>query len=243
MTTKRSIPGVLLAAALLSGCMELIGDQVIHGSGPVLSEDRSAGRFTAISNATEARVEILQGPTDRVRVRAQENILPYVRTEVSGGALRIYTDPNVLLRPSEAITVEIDIRTLERITASGSGPVNAPLVDARRLEINSSGSGDVRLPSLLADSLIVVQSGSGEVNATGSAVRLRVVHSGSGRVETRELQSDHADVTMSGSGGATIRVRQLLRATLSGSGSLRYYGSPSVQQTVTGSGRVERAGG
>jgi hypothetical protein len=243
MNGKRGIPVVLLGAALLSGCMELIGEQVIYGSGPVISENRSSVRFTSVSNATEARVEILQGPTERIRVRAQDNILRHVRTEVSGGTLRIYTDQNVLLRPSEPITVELDIRTLERITSSGSGPINAPLVDARRIEVNASGSGDVRLPSLLADSIIVLQSGSGEVTATGSVSRLRVVHSGSGRIETREMQSYHADITMSGSGGATIRVRDMLRATLSGAGSLRYYGSPSLQQTVTGSGRVERAGG
>jgi hypothetical protein len=242
MSTRQSIPGVLLVAALLSGCMELVGDQVIYGSGPVISEQRTAGRFTNITNSTEARVEILQGSTERVRVRGQENILAYLRTDVSGGTLRIYTDPNVLLRPTEAVIIEVDVRVLERITSSGSGVINAPLLDANRLEVNTSGSGDVRLPSLLADSLVVTHSGSAEVFATGSVTRLRAVHSGSGRIEMRDLQSYHADVTMSGSGPAVIRVRDTLRATLSGSGSLRYYGSPSVQQSVTGAGRVEKAG-
>jgi hypothetical protein len=242
MSTRRSIPGVLLAAVLLSGCMELVGEQVIYGSGPVMSEQRSTGRFSNLSNSTEARVEILQGSTERVRVRAQENILPYLRTDVSGGTLRIYTEQNVILRPSEAVIVEVDVRTLDRITSSGSGVIHAPLLDASRLEVNTSGSGDVRLPSLLGDSLVITQSGSGEVFASGSALRIRLVHSGSGRIETRDLQAYHADVTMSGSGPSTIRVRDTLRATLSGAGSLRYYGSPSVQQTVTGAGRVEKAG-
>jgi hypothetical protein len=243
MRTRKMIPGVLLAAVMLSGCMELVGEQVIYGSGPLISEQRSAGRFTAVSNATEARVEILQGSTERIRVRAQENILPHVRTEVSAGMLRIYHDPGVILRPSDAIVVELDVRTLERINVSGSGNVSAPLLDARRLEVVASGSGDVRLPSLLGDSIIVEHSGSGEVFATGNVSRLRVVQSGAGRVESRELQALHGDVTISGSGPATVRVRDSLRARLSGAGSLRYYGNPTVQQTVTGSGRVERAGG
>ena len=33
------------------------------------------------------------------------------------------------------------------------------------------------------------------------------------------------------------------RAVLSGAGSRRYYGSAQMQQTVTGTGRVERLGG
>lgn len=231
-----------LGMVALSGCTDLIGEEIIFGSGPVVSEERAALPFTAISNATVARVEIVQGTSERIRVRAQDNILPYVRTSLSAGELRISTDPRVVLRPSEPIIVELTVRVLDRITASGSGDISAPLLDARRLELVSSGSGDVALTSLLADSIVVHLSGSGDVQATGNVTRLRVVHSGSGLIETREMQAHHADVTMSGAGSSTIRVRDTLRAVLSGAGSLRYYGSPTVQQTVTGSGRVERAG-
>jgi hypothetical protein len=41
---------------------------------------------------------------------------------------------------------------------------------------------------------------------------------------------------------AAILVRDQLRVVLSGSGSLRYYDSLQVQQTVTGTSRIERLG-
>jgi hypothetical protein len=235
--------GFVVAVAAASGCTDIsFGEDIIEGSGPIVSEQRPVGRFTGVSNATVAEVEILQGPTEQLRVRAQESILPHLRTRVESGVLRIFTDPGTIIRPTEPVLVEIDIRTLDRILASGSGDISVRLIDARRLEIVSSGAGDVDVPSLLADSIVVQQSGAGVVFGTGTATRLRLVHSGAGRTELRELEVNQADVTMSGSGPVEVRVRDRLRVTLSGSGSLRYWGSPTVEQNVTGSGRVEKGG-
>jgi hypothetical protein len=244
MRTKAStLPALGALVLALTGCVDLVGgEQIIHGGGAVITETRSTGRFTGVSNSTSARVEILQANTERVWVRAEESLQPYIRTRVEGGVLRIFVDANVRLQPREPIVVLVDVHTLTDIRSSGSGEIYAPVLDARRLQVEASGAGDVRLPSLLADSLIILHSGSGDVTATGDVLRLRFMQSGAGRIDTRELQTNEATATISGSGGAVIRVRQRLTATLSGSGGLRYYGSPTVTQTVTGSGRVDRVG-
>ena len=156
--------------------------------------------------------------------------------------LRIYTVTNVRLHSTQPIVVEVDMRDLDRIESSGSGNISVPILDARRLEVVTSGSGSIDLPELLADSLIVFGSGSGDVTGTGNIVAERITWSGSGAIDIRDLRAFDADVVMSGSGPVTIRVVDRLRAILSGSGTLRYYGNPTVQQTVTGSGRVDRAG-
>jgi hypothetical protein len=246
MSTRTNMVRVAALAGALAApaCTDISfgGGDTITGSGPVVSVTRSVGTFTAVSNATLADIEILQSGTERLRIRGQENLLPYIRTQVSGGVLRITTEPGVTLRATDELAIELDVRLLTRIESSGSGAIHAPLLDAGRLEIQTSGSGDIDLPSLLADTLVVVGSGSGEVTGTGNVQRQRLVLSGSGRVDTRELLALDAHVTISGSGTSTIRVRDRITAVLSGSGSLHYYGSPQVTQTVTGSGRVERAG-
>jgi hypothetical protein len=233
---------VLALAVMSGGCTDVFGERVVHGRGPVLIESRPVGHFTGVSNSTAAEVEIIHGFTDRVFIRAEENILPYVRTRVQNGLLRIYTD-DVTLRPRYPIVVEVDIVTVRRLESSGSGFMRGQFLDATRLEISISGSGDIDLPELLADSLIVESSAAGDLTAEGQADRLRLNMSGSGRVDTRDLQTFDAAATISGSGTATIRVRDSLAATLSSSGSLHYFGSPEVDATVTGSGTVERQGG
>jgi hypothetical protein len=231
----------ILVVTALAGCSDLVGDQVLVGSGRLEYERRNVGSFTGISNSTAADVEIVQNFADEVWVRAEDNLQRHIRTRVDNGVLRIYTD-GVTLRPRQAMVVEVDVRTLNRIQSSGSGFISAPLVDAGRLEINSSGSGDISVPSLLGDSVVVVSSGSGDIDVSGDVTRIRLNMSGSGRVEARELQALQADATISGGGSAVIRVRDVLRAILSGAGFLRYFGSPTVDQTVTGTGMVERLG-
>lgn len=236
------ITGWLSLALLVTGCGDILGERIIRGRGPVLIESRPASHFTGVVNSTPAEVEIIHGFTDRVFIHAEENILPYVRTRVRNGELHIYTDDDVTLRPRYPIVVEVDVVTL-RTMASASGFMRAQLIDATRLEVNASGTGDIDLPGLLADSLIVISSGSGDVTAEGAVQRLRLNMSAAGRVDTRDLEAGAAEATISGSGSATIRVRDHLRAVLSGSGWLRYFGSPEVDETVTGTGQVERQGG
>jgi hypothetical protein len=233
---------VPLMAVVLGGCTDLVGGDIIHGDGRYVEEVRATSRFSGISNATVAQIEILQGPVERLRILGEENLIGYIRTRVDNGTLRIYTDANVTLRPNEPIIVEVDAVTLGWLINSGSGDINAPIIDAGRLEVLSSGSGDVYLDDLLADSLIVASSGSGGVLATGNVASVRITHSGSGSIETRELNASEVDATLSGSGTSTVRARDWIYAIVAGAGSLRYYGNPVVQQSVTGSGRVQRIG-
>ncbi|HSJ32311.1 MAG TPA: head GIN domain-containing protein [Longimicrobiales bacterium] len=241
MRNRLMAAGVLSGVLVLGGCTDILGERVIHGRGPVMIESRPVGHFTGVSNSTAAEVEIIHGFTDRVFVHAEDNLMPYIHTRVQNGMLRIYTD-DVTLRPRYPIVVEVDVVTLRRMESSGSGFMRAQLIDATRMEVNASGAGDIDLPGLMADSLIIFSSGSGDVTAEGQVQRLRLNMSAAGRVDTRDLVAFAADVTISGSGSATIRVRDHLRARLSGSGWLRYFGSPQVDEDATGTGRVERQG-
>lgn len=234
---------LLPALAVVAGCGDVFGERVIHGRGPIFIEERPVGHFTGVSNSTAADVEILHGFVEGVFLRAQDNMMPYVRTRVQNGMLHIDIDRDVTLRPEYPIIVEVDVVTLRNLQSTGSGFMRGQLIDATRLEVNSSGSGDIDLPDLLADSLVIFSSGAGDVTAEGQVERLRLNMSAAGRVDTRDLEAFETDATVSGSGSATIRVRDYLRATLSGSGWLRYFGSPEVDANVTGTGEVERQGG
>lgn len=232
---------LLLSGLVLGGCTDITGEQVIRGRGPVIVESRPAGAFTSVSNSTIAEVEVLQGFDDQVWITAEENLIRHIRTRVQDGVLHIYTN-GITLRPRQTIVVEVDVRTLRRLESSGSGFMTAHLIDAGRLEVNSSGSADIEIMSLLADTLVIVSSGAGDVTASGNVERLRLEMSAAGGVDTRELQAASAEARIGGSGSATIRVSDFLRAQLSGSGNLLYFGSPEVEQTVTGTGHVERLG-
>ena len=64
--------------------------------------------------------------------------------------------------------------------------------------------------------------------------------SGSGDVKAANLKTQKAICNVSGSGNISCNVKETLEAYVSGSGDIRYSGSPaSVKTRVTGSGDIK----
>ena len=125
------------------------------------------------------------------------------------------------------------------LRTSGSGGISFEGT-SDSAKVRTSGGGGVDL-LLETGSLTVNISGSGNVTIQGTADDGTYKLSGSGGISAHELTVQKAEVTISGSGGAAMRIEDTLSATLSGSGSLTYYGDPEIiKSKATGRGRVTR---
>jgi hypothetical protein len=126
---------------------------------------------------------------------------------------------------------------------AGSGGLSLASVDAPTCEVRQSGSGDMHLGRLKATTLAIGKKGSGDVGISDGAVDEQDVRlNGSGGYEAGHLGSLRAKVEILGSGDVTVRVRDSLSASTTGSGSVHYHGNPTVERRVTGSGSVDRIG-
>jgi hypothetical protein len=209
-------------------------------SSRVVEEERQFSGFTGVSLRGVGKLLIEQGDNQGLRVEAEDNIIPYLETDLEGQMLVIGTKSGVRLRPTRPIIFRVTVREIDEIAVSGSGDAEGTGLRAGALSITVSGSGHVSLSGLEAVGLRVKISGSGNVEVSGKVERQTLTVSGSGEYRARDLASDGADVRISGSGSATIQVSDSLDAAISGSGSVRYAGNPTVQSTVTGSGSVRQ---
>jgi hypothetical protein len=189
-----------------------------------------------------------------VRIRADRPVNFYLTVEELE-SIGISGSGDVLAPDLEAehfsirMTGSGDMRTgdLEagRVTVrlTGSGNLEMGNVEADSLEVRISGSGDAVVDDLTADTLEVDMTGSGGLDVAGGEVEVQEIRlTGSGDYQARRLESAEADVELTGSGGATINVEEHLNARISGSGDVRYAGSPMLDQSTSGSGDVERIG-
>jgi hypothetical protein len=62
-----------------------------------------------------------------------------------------------------------------------------------------------------------------------------------GNFNAADLKSKKATVELIGTGDATVRVETELTAAIIGAGSVNYFGTPRVEQKVTGLGAVRPA--
>jgi hypothetical protein len=208
---------VALGAAGAAGC----------GAGPETTRTRDVGAFSRVRAEGEVDVAVRAGPPGRVTVRAGEDVIDHVVTEVDGDMLVVRTTSRGLVIGPDGLD---DARVL---------------VDLPRLrEASSTGSSDLEIAGLTGGALVTDVEGSGDLSARGRVTALDARVEGSGDADLLELAADRVDVRVAGSGDAQVRAVRVLRAVVEGSGSITYRGDPRVATARSeGSGEIQREPG
>lgn len=227
--------GMLACNAVTIGGWE--SGNAVRGSGNVVSENRSVSGISGVELTMNGTLHIATGSNDSLRVEAEDNLQPYIRTDVMGGRLVIETRPGVQLDNTRPINYFLTVKQLSQIALSSSGDAQADDLHAESFSIAISSSGNITIGRLEADSINVRISSSGEVEIRGGQVRTQSISlTSSGEYRARDLKSADADVSLSSSGKATIRVSDHLTGQLSSSGNVYYIGNPDVRITRSSSG-------
>ena len=214
----------------------------VSGSGHVSRTQRQVSAFKGVSLELPGRVEIVQGETEGLVIETDDNIAPLIETVVENEQLKIrWAQRFKSLKPT-VLKLRLQVRTLEQISISGSGDVNAQKLQSPTLEVRIAGSGDVRLAALQTDLLSVSISGAGDFLAAGRADTARYSIAGSGDLKTSALASKNVKISIAGSGDATAWASQTLNVSIAGSGDVAYYGDATVTRSVAGSGRIRKLG-
>jgi hypothetical protein len=238
----------LIGVVALSGlaCSANINVPAVHlgsvrGSGNVVRETRPVSDVSGVALGGVGHLYIEVGEDESLTIEAEDNIIPHLETPVRDGVLEFLVEENVSISPSEPINCYLTVRSLESISVSGLGSVEAPEVSADQFLVDISGSGDVQIAGLQADHLLVQLSGLGNLDIEGGSVESqRIEISGSGSYDGRHVKSQSADVEISGVGSATVAVSESLTAVVSGNGKVSYLGNPTVDSEVSGLGKVEK---
>ncbi len=217
----------------------------VPGSGTVQTETRRPGPFEAINIDYPADVTIQQGFEDSVVIETDDNLLRQLFSEVNSGRLTVKTvETNWQKRvnPSQPVKITITMRNLKEIVFSApTGSLDADGLHIGALKLVLSGAAQVHLNGLEVDLLDAVLSGAGDVKASGTSREVRLLLSGAGSFSGADLKSDKAGVEISGMGHAIVCAATELTANITGAGSVRYYGEPRVEQTISGAGSVKPA--
>jgi hypothetical protein len=222
------------------------GDWPVHktvtGSGVQAEESREVSDFTKVSLESFGDMEIVQGSSESLVVIADDNLLPYIKTEVSNGKLIITTERGVAISPKTTIRYQLQVKNLEEVRISGAGSVQVASLETSGLELVTSGAGSFKVEDLQADQFSGVISGAGSITASGKVDGLNITISGAGSFNGADLESRQAEVRISGLGKATVWVSEILETNISGAGSISYYGSPDVSEHNSGAGIVQKVG-
>ena len=242
---KRRHALALLATTALVASIASAWAASTTGSGKPASEARSVGSFQAISLHGAIDLVVRQGPRESVQVRADDNLLPLVRTAVEeiGGTptLRIDTQPGESMRSKTPIVVTVEVPRLTALASFGSGDVIVEALKTPSLTLSLSGSSDAKLRQLDTDKLRIGIAGSGDVQASGRAAQLDISITGSGDVQSRELAANDVAISIAGSGDARVSAQRTISVSIAGSGDVEYSGGATLASSrIAGSGSVRQ---
>lgn len=191
----------------------------VSGSGNVASEKRDFSDFEAVDVGGVFQVEIVAGKDFSVEVEADDNLLPLIKTSVSGNTLHIELE--------EKVSTKNDIKVR----------ISAPSID----NINASGAAKVTASGIKNDSLSIDTSGASKINVSGETADLKIEVSGASKVDAQGLAAVNADVDASGASHVNVNVTGDLRADASGASKITYSGTPkNIEKHSSGAGSVSQ---
>ncbi|MBN1875029.1 MAG: DUF2807 domain-containing protein [Anaerolineae bacterium] len=232
----------LLALGLLLSSLACAfpGMKIMRGSGKVETEKRHVHNFDGVVISGIGNLYIEVGKEEGLTIEAEDNLLPYLTTEVHGNTLEIGTQRGINLHPKKPVNFYLTVKELDKVEVSGTADVETQDLEAERFSVDISGSSSIKMAKLTADRLKVNISGSGKLDIAGGGVgEQNVTVSGSGEYRAKTLESNEADIHISGSGSAVIWVYERLDVEISGNGSVRYAGNPAIDTDISGSGSVQ----
>ena len=189
----------------------------IKGSGNIISENRALTNFSSINLIGSIDVNIHSSDEYHCTVIGDDNIIPYIITEVVNNSLQISINKNY--SSTEVLEVNVNASDYDEVSISGSGNINIIDFKNDNLSLNISGSGDITT--------------NGEVQTLIAKI------SGSGDIISRELISKYATITINGSGDAKIWASDSISAQINGSGNIEHYGNPiNITSKINGSGNI-----
>lgn len=215
--------------------------ETIKGDGNVKKETREVNNFTELASQGPMEVKIAYGNSDKITVEADENLLPYIETNVENGKLMIKSKKNVNLRSTSKMMVYVSMTKINVLHLSGSGNISGSgsFTNDDKTSMAVSGSGNLSLKFDTFKNLDVSVSGSGNINLSGNANSVAAHVSGSGNIDCSSIKSNDVDVKLSGSGNIKVYADNSIDAIISGSGNVFYKGNAEkINSKVAGSGKV-----
>ncbi len=232
---KRVIALVFLALLLIN-CSK---GQVVVGSSNIISQEKQLSAYDRIEVLGSYDVIFTDGEVGKIKIKAPDNILPLIQTEVSDGLLKIGAEKNrYKVKEPIIIYVPVDSR-LKQVVIKGSADIYTKKnLETKALEVDVYGSGDVRL-QVDASSLALKIDGSGDIRVGGKTDNLSININGSGDVEVPNLKAEKAIININGSGDVSAYVTENVDIYIAGSGDVTIKGNPKkVKRIINGSGRV-----
>ena len=191
----------------------------VKGSGQTATEMREVDSFHAIEVSGVLQVEIIAQKEQTLEVEADDNLLKYIKTEVRGGTLKMWSERQ--LKTSNPLRVRITVQDIDDLEVTGAANVTVKDLKNSGIKVDSSGASKIKV--------------------SGESSKFIADVSGATSIDAEALTVENATVDASGASNVSVNVSGTLRAEATGASRVSYAGTPKeVVKKTRGAGSVDQ---
>jgi len=235
------IPCILLVAVLQSCDPNAIrGNRNISENVVDISDYKSLAYEMHGSSRAKIIYEQKKDTKPYLRIVTDENIFSLLDIKSDSTTLSIKFQNGVKVSPTK---FEIYTNSTELTRMVIAGNVKTRLkgkVETPEFEVELYGAGDFICDSIISNVIITKSYGISDVKLTGKASRIECFSAGKSSADTENLYADSVVCIGEGMGNFHVYADKYLRANISGMGSVKYTGDPTIDKTVSGLGKVSK---
>ncbi len=233
----KKIAGILLIGILLLNIGKAEAYD-IKGNGKIKTEIRTLEPFNRVEINGAFKVFLSQGNESELRIVADDNLLEIIGSKVINGKLIIRTKENI--KKYNKMELYITLKNLIDLTANGAIFLKTQKqlkLDDFNLVVNGASSADL---DIWANRMKIRNAGASSIRLKGKTKDMDIDISGAGSANTLDLEANNVSIKISGVGTGKVYAKDKLMVSISGIGSVKYKGNPSVQSDVSLLGTLQK---
>jgi len=209
-----------------------------------VSVNENLADFTEIDIEGAGPIFLIQGDTHTIQIDGPKSIVEDITFEVRNGVLVIKHSGDMWdwITENDFPTITITFEKLTRFVFEGGSELVANDLQGDSLSVVMEGGASLDMLNLNVNTLEMDVQGGTDIDISGVAGVQTLKFAGGTNYDAENLKSATVSLNIEGVVSATIWVTDTLDLDLSGAYDVKYYGSPSVTQSIQGVGNVEGLG-
>jgi len=208
----------------------------VKGSGKVITEERNVPLYHSVTFSSIGHLIIKEGAAGKIIINADDNIMPFIQTDVQKSILII--NINKIVTEAAKIEITITMENINDLNVNGSGKIDVQkkiVQDSIKMKVSGSGNITADIETKFVNAAIV---GSGSIDLSGKTVKLEIDLGGSGLLNTLTLIADEANISIGGTAVCKVFINNVMNINLTG-GTVQYKGTPKIYLKATFAGTLE----
>lgn len=212
-------------------------------TGSITTETRESVEFTYLVLQNNVDIFLSSAPQYSISVRAGKNIIPGIKTEISGKTLTISNENscNWVRSYESPIEVYLEVPELDSILYQSSGNItslNQFRSEYLKLDV-IEGAGSINLWVDLHEGMFNLSYGTTDLTVRGYSHISHLYSEGYGPANLSQLNTEFTYMTNKSTNDCRVRSNLSLQVTITNVGDVYYSGDPeTISRDIRGEGKL-----